>query len=209
MREFTWFSLMAEAKEPQTGPDPSPGEVTGLLLAWSAGDREALEKLIPLVYGDLRKRAEGYLRKERTGHTLQPTALVNEAYLKLVDQASVKWQNRAHFFAVASRAMREVLVDYARRHRAGKRGSGETRIALEEGSAVTLPRNLDLLALDVALNRLAALDERQSKLVELRVFGGLTIDETAEALQISPATVSREWKHAEAWLHREMSGFSP
>jgi RNA polymerase sigma factor (TIGR02999 family) len=121
----------------------------------------------------------------------------------------VKWQNRAHFFAVASRAMREVLVDYARRHRAGKRGSGETRIALEEATAATPERSLDLLALDIALDRLATLDERQSKLVEMRVFAGLTIDETAEALGISPATVSREWKHAETWLHREIAGLSP
>jgi RNA polymerase sigma factor (TIGR02999 family) len=209
MRKFTRLSLMADEKAPRTGPDPSPGEVTALLIAWSAGDREALQKLIPLVYSDLRKRAEIYLRKERRGHTLQPTALVNEAYLKLVDQTRVKWQNRAHFFAVASRAMREVLVDYARRHQASKRGAGQTRIALEEGSAVTRPRSLDLLALDVALHHLAAHDERQSQLVEMRVFGGLTIDETAEALGVSRATVSREWKHAEAWLHRDMSGLSP
>jgi RNA polymerase sigma factor (TIGR02999 family) len=200
---------MAESREPAPAPDPSPGEVTALLLAWSAGDREALARLFPLVYGDLRKRAEGYLRKERSGHTLQPTALVNEAYLKLVDQARVKWQNRAHFYAVASRAMREVLVEYARRHRAAKRGAGETRVALGDGDAVTPPRSLDLLALDVALDRLSALDERQGKLVELRVFGGLTIEEAAEALGISPATVSREWKHAEAWLAREMSGLAP
>jgi RNA polymerase sigma-70 factor, ECF subfamily len=200
---------MIDSETPRTGPDPSPGEVTALLLAWGAGDCEALQKLIPLVYGDLRRRAAGYLRKERVGHTLQPTALVNEAYLKLVDQTRVKWENRAHFLAVASRAMREVLVDYARRHRAARRGSGETRVALNEGSAATPPRSLDLLALDVALDRLAALDERQSKLVELRVFSGLTIDETAEALGISAATVSREWKHAEAWLHREMSGLAP
>lgn len=182
----------------------SPGEVTALLLAWSAGDGEALAKLIPLVYGDLRKRAEGLLRKERSGHTLQPTALVNEAYLKLVDQKRVTWQNRAHFHAVAARAMREVLVDYARQRRAEKRGAGRTLVTLDEARAATPPRSLDLLSLDQALDRLAALDDRQSKLVELRVFGGLTIDEAAEALGISPATVSREWKHAEAWLHREM-----
>jgi len=209
MREFARSSLMTGMRASGAGSHPSPGEVTALLLAWSAGDRAALEKLIPLVYGDLRRRAEGYLRKERAGHTLQPTALVNEAYLKLVDQTRVKWQNRAHFLGVASRAMREVLVDYARRHRARKRGSGDTRIALEEGSAATPPRSLDLLALDVALDRLSALDQRQAKLVELRLFAGLTIAEAAEAMGISPATVSREWKHAEAWLHREMSGLSP
>ncbi|MGE5344945.1 MAG: sigma-70 family RNA polymerase sigma factor [Acidithiobacillales bacterium] len=200
---------MTDAKSPPTRPDPPPGEVTALLLAWSSGDREALEKLLPLVYGDLRKRAEGYLRQERSGHTLQPTALVHEAYLKLVDQKRVKWQNRAHFLGIASRAMREVLVDSARRHQAEKRGAGQTRVALEDGSAITPPRSLDLLALDLALQRLASLDERQSRLVELRVFAGLTIEEAAETLGISEATVSREWKHAEAWLHREMSGLTP
>ena len=200
---------MADPEEPRKAPAATPGEVTALLIAWSAGDRDALEKLVPLVYADLRSRAEGYLRKERSGHTLQPTALVNEAYLKLVDQTRVKWQNRAHFYAVASRAMREVLVDYARRHRAGKRGSGETRVAFEDGMKATPERSLDLLALDMALDRLAQLDERQSRLVEMRVFAGLTIDETAEALGISPATVSREWKHAEIWLHREIVSLSP
>jgi RNA polymerase sigma factor (TIGR02999 family) len=134
MRESARFCLMTDARPPRTDPDPSPGEVTTLLLAWSAGDREAVQKLIPLVYGNLRKRADGYLRRERAGHTLQPTALVNDAYLKLVDQTRVKWQNRAHFFGVASRAMREVLVDYARRHRATKRGASETRIALLDGA---------------------------------------------------------------------------
>ena len=200
---------MSGTKGPRTAPDASPGEVTALLLSWSAGDREALARLIPLVYGDLRRRADAYLRRERVGHTLQPTALVNEAYLKLVDQTRVKWQNRTHFYAVASRAMREVLVEYARRRRAAKRGAGETHVALGNGDAITPPRSLDLLALDVALDRLSALDRRQGRLVELRVFGGLTIDEAAEALGISPATVSREWKHAEAWLAREMSGLAP
>jgi RNA polymerase sigma-70 factor (ECF subfamily) len=200
---------MTGVKSPSTEPNPTPGEVTALLLAWSGGDREALERLLPLVYGDLRKRADVYLRRERAGHTLQPTALVNEAYLKLVDQKRVKWQNRAHFLAVASRAMREVLVDHARRRQAHKRGAGATRIALEEAGAVTETRSLDLLALDVALEKLEALDERQSKLVELRIFGGLTIQEAAAALQISPATVNREFRHAAAWLHREMSGLSP
>ncbi|MCM3876609.1 MAG: sigma-70 family RNA polymerase sigma factor [Thermoanaerobaculia bacterium] len=200
---------MADQKEPKPGPGASPGEVTALLLAWSAGDKEALQKLIPLVYSDLRKRAEGYLRKERSGHTLQPTALVNEAYLKLVDQKSVRWQNRAHFHAVAARAMREVLVDYARRRQAEKRGGAQTRISLDEAGPMAMPRSLDLLSLDMALARLATLDERQSKLVELRVFGGLTIDEAAHAMGISAATVSREWRHAEAWLHREMAGLTP
>ena len=187
-------------------PATPPGEVTALLLAWSGGDREALQKLIPLVYGDLRKRAEGYLRKERRGHTLQPTALVNEAYMKLVDQTRVQWEGRAHFLAVAARAMREVLVEYARRHASAKRGGGQTMVSLDDAVASTPARSLDLLALDQALDRLAALDDRQAKLVELRIFGGLTIDEAASTLGISAATVSREWKHAEAWLHREMVG---
>lgn len=200
---------MAETPPLRTDPNPSPGEVTALLIAWNAGDRDALAKLIPLVYGDLRKRAEAYLKRERAGHTLQPTALVHEAYLKLVDQTRVTWKNRAHFHAVAARAMREVLVDYARQRHSKKRGAGRTLVNLGEASAATAPRSLDLLALDMALDRLAALDERQSKLVEMRVFAGLTIDETAEALGISPATVSREWKHAETWLHREMTGLPP
>jgi RNA polymerase sigma factor (TIGR02999 family) len=205
MRKSARNHLVADDDGPRTAPDPSPGDVTALLIAWSGGDREALQKLLPLVYGDLRQRAESYLRKERAGHTLQPTALVNEAYLKLVDQKRVRWRSRAHFFAVAARAMREVLVDYARRHRAARRGGGSTRVGLDESVAAAAPPSLDLLALDLALDRLASLDERQSRLVELRVFAGLTIDEAAEAMGISPATVSREWKHAEAWLHREMA----
>jgi RNA polymerase sigma factor (TIGR02999 family) len=209
MRKSARSSLVADEESLPTASDASPGDVTALLLAWSAGDREALQKLLPLVYGELRARAERYLRKERAGHTLQPTALVNEAYLKLVDQKRVKWRSRAHFLAVAARAMREVLVDYARRHRAARHGGGATFVALDAAMAAAPSPSLDLLALDMALDRLASLDERQSKLVELRVFAGLTIDEAAEAMGISPATVSREWKHAEAWLHREMSGLTP
>ncbi len=209
MRKSNPPPLMAQPKTPRTGPDKPPGDVTALLLEWSSGSHEALEKLIPLVYGDLRDRAEKYLRRERAGHTLQPTALVHEASLKLVDQTRVHWQNRAHFLGVASRAMRQVLVDYARRHQSEKRGAGRTRIALEEAAPVAEPKSFDLLALDIALEKLEALDERQSRLVELRVFGGLTLDETAQTLRISPATVTREYRHAEAWLHREMSGRTP
>ena len=179
--------------------------MTRLLIAWNGGDAKALERLIPLVYGELRRQARGYLRKERSGHTLQPTALVHEVYLRLVDQSQVKWQNRAHFFGVAARAMREILVDHARKRRARKRGGPDSLISIDDVNPASPPKNLDLLDLDRTLKRLAALDERQARLVELRVFGGLTIDEAAEVLEISPATVSREWRHAETWLHREMS----
>jgi RNA polymerase sigma factor (TIGR02999 family) len=191
--------------EPQ---DPAPaGEVTRLLRKWSAGDKDALEKLLPLVYDELRRRAGAYLRAERAGHTLQPTALVHEAYLKLVGGDAIEWKDRAHFFGVAARAMRQVLVDHARARNAAKRGEGQVLVALDAaGDAPTQPRNLDLLDLDRALVKLAGLDERQSRLVELRLFAGLTIEESAEVLQISHATVSREWKHAEAWLQREMTG---
>ena len=183
------------------------GEVTQLLRQWSAGDAAALEKLLPLVYDELRRRAGAYLRQERPGHTLQPTALVHEAYLKLVGGGSVDWKDRAHFFGVAARAMRQVLVDHARARQTAKRGEGQVRVELDAAGAVATPaRNLDLLDLDRALSRLAALDERQSRLVELRLFAGLTIEESAEVLRVSHATVSREWKHAEAWLQREMTG---
>ncbi len=185
------------------------GEVTKLLHDWSAGDREALDRLLPLVYDELRRRAGAVLRSERAGHTLQPTALVHEAYLKLVGRSSVDWKDRAHFFGVAARAMRQVLVDHARARNAEKRGSGQILVGLEGASAVaaaTAPKSLDLLDLDRALSKLASLDARQSRLVELRLFAGLTIDESAEVLQISHATVSREWKHAEAWLQREIAG---
>ena len=192
-----------------TGPNPTPpGDVTGLLLAWNGGDREALGKLVPLVYEELRKRAQRALAKERRGHTLQPTALVHEAYMRLVDQSRVPWQNRFHFYAVSARAMRQVLVDHARRRLADKRDGGRTFVPLSRAGveAATPPQSLDVLALDQALERLASLDPRQAKLVELRVYGGLTIDEAAEALEVSAATVSRDWRHAEAWLHREMAG---
>lgn len=192
-----------------TGPNPTPqGDVTGLLLAWNRGDREAFEQLVPLVYEELRRRAQNALAKERRGHTLQPTALVHEAYLRLVDQSRIPWQNRFHFYAVSARAMRHVLVDHARRRLADKRDGGRTFVPLSRAGveAATPPPSLDVLALDRALERLAELDPRQAKLVELRVYGGLTIDEAAGALEVSAATVSRDWRHAEAWLHREMAG---
>lgn len=184
----------------------APGEITRLLRDWSEGDRGALDKLLPLVYGDLHRRAEAAMRSERGDHTLQPTALVHEAYLKLVDQRNIDWKNRAHFFGVAARAMRQVLVDHARRRAAGKRGYGEARITLSRANPATPAPSLDLLALDQAIERLAALDERQARLAELRLFGGLTVEESAEVLGCSHATVSREWKHAEVWLHRELLG---
>ena len=184
-----------------------PGEVTRLLRAWGSGDRDALEKLLPLVYGELRRCAGAYLRRERAGHTLQPTALVHEAYLKLVGSTPVAWKDRAHFYGVAARAMRQVLVDHARAHAAEKRGAGQVLVGLDAAASASMPpRNLDLLDLDRALLKLAGLDERQSRLVELRLFGGLTIEESAEVLHVSHATVSREWRHAEAWLQREMAG---
>ena len=183
------------------------GEVTRLLREWSAGDRTALDRLLPLVYDELRRRAGGYLRHERAGHTLQPTALVHEAYLKLVGGASVDWKDRAHFFGVAARAMRQVLVDHARARGTVRRGEGRVLVALDAAGGVAAPqRDFGLLDLDRALAKLAGLDERQSRLVELRLFAGLTIEESAEVLNVSHATVSREWKHAEAWLQREMAG---
>lgn len=184
--------------------DHPSGDVTELLHAWSSGDPEALKKLLPLVYAELRRRASAQMRRERGGHTLQPTALVHEAFLKLVSQKGLTWQDRAHFFAVAARAMREVLVDHARKRDAEKRGGTQTRVSIEDVTLSTPPRSFDLLALDLALNRLATLDERQARLVELRLFTGLTIEEAAEALGCSHATVSRDWKHAEAWLHHQM-----
>lgn len=189
-----------------------PGEVTRLLREWSSGNQEALDKLLPLVYDELRRQAGGFFLRERGEHTLQPTALVHEAYLRLVDQEAIDWKDRAHFFGIAGRTMRQVLVDHARARNAEKRGGGRIHVALdaaEAAGAATPARPMDLLDLDRALSRLAAFDERQARLVELRLFAGLTIEESAEALQISHATVSREWRHAEAWLQRAMSEPAP
>jgi RNA polymerase sigma factor (TIGR02999 family) len=160
---------------------------------------------MPLVYNELRRLADHYLRQERQDHTLQPTALVHEAYLKLIDQTRVDWQNRAHFFGVAAQVMRRILVDHARRHRASKRGGFQQKLTLDEAIDYSQSRDVDLVALDDALNALARLDARQSRIVELRFFGGLTIEETAEALDISPATVKVDWSMAKAWLRREIS----
>jgi RNA polymerase sigma-70 factor (ECF subfamily) len=183
----------------------SSPDVTQILQEVSGGDKDAPARLMPLVYDELRRLANHYLRQERSDHTLQPTALVHEAYLKLIDQSRVDWQNRAHFFGVAAQSMRRILVDHARSHRASKRGGVQQKLTLDEAVDYSQPRDIDLLALDDALNLLAKLDERQSRVVELRFFGGLTIEETAEALGVSPATVKVDWSMAKAWLRREIS----
>ena len=183
--------------------------VTDLLLHWSEGDQEALNKLIPLVYDELHKLASRYLRRERRDHTLQTTAVVHEAYLKLVNQRDANFENRLHFFAVAAQIMRRILVDYARRHHASKRGGDLYKLSLDEALVTSEEKGADLLALDEALERLAAIDERQSRVVELRVFAGLTLEETAQALNISPSTVRREWSMAKAWLHRQIKNQRP
>jgi len=180
-------------------------DVTQLLLAWSDGDREALEELTPLVYRELKKLAESYLRRERPGHTLQPTALAHEAYIKLIDQQSVRWQNRAHFFGIAAQAMRRILVDHARARLAGKRGSGGAAVSLDEAVDVSDQRADQLVALDDALKRLAQLDPKRGRVVELKYFGGMTLEETAEVLGVSRAKVVREWRMAKAWLYGELN----
>ena len=179
-------------------------DVTRLLQQWSSGEKQALDLLMPEIHRELRKLAASYLRKERADHTLQPTALVNEAFLKLVDQRAVQWQNRAHFFGIAAQAMRRILVDHARAHAAGKRGDGIRKVPLDDAMNVSRVEDVDLLALDEALTRLAAIDPQQSRVVELRFFGGLTLEETAEVMRISPATVGREWRMAKAWLFAEI-----
>lgn len=183
---------------------PSAAEITGILFRWSQGDEDALDSLTPLVYRDLRRIAERLMRSERTGHTLQPTALVNEAYLKLAGQAKAQWQNRTHFFAVAAHAMRQILVDHARGHLRGKRGGGASVVTLEEGMLFAPERSADLLALDEALQRLSAIDPRKTKVVELRFFAGLDNSEIAEILEVSANTVMRDWNMARAWLRREI-----
>jgi RNA polymerase sigma factor (TIGR02999 family) len=179
--------------------------VTQLLKDWSDGKREALDELLPLVYDELRRLARSYLRRERDEHTLQTTALVHEAYLKLIDQHSIDWKNRAQFFALSAQAMRRILLDNARKHISAKRGKGE-KISLEDAGEIVADTNESLIELDLALQELEKFDEKQAKIVELRYFGGMTIEETAEVLQISPATVKREWQMARAWLFEKVSG---
>jgi len=185
-------------------PAPSPKEITQLLVAWSDGDESALAELTPLVYEELRRLAHHYMSGERKGHTLQTTALVNEAYLRLIDWKNVRWQNRAHFFGVSARLMRRILVDFARSRGYQKRGGGANAVELDEAAVIAGEKGTDMVALDEALNALAKLDERQSKVVELKFFGGLSIDEIAEVLKVSEGTVRRDWSLARAWLHREM-----
>lgn len=179
-------------------------DVTRMLVDWSGGDTDAPSRLMPLVYEELRQLARGYLQRERADHTLQATGLVHEAYLRMVDQSTTSWQNRAHFFGVAAQVMRRILVDYARSHRAEKRGGGWDKLVFEEALAPAVERSVDLIALDDALQDLLALDPRQSQIVELRYFGGLTTEEVAEVLDVSPRTVKREWRIAKAWLRREL-----
>ena len=190
--------------EPPSAPTGQP--VTALLARWRAGDAKALESLIPLVYEELRSLAHHYLRRERPHHTLQSTALVHEAYMRLVSHDPPALQNRSHFFGIAARLMREILVEHARALRTAKRGSGALTLSLDEAMRVPDRADVDVLLLDDALTDLARLDERQSRIVELRYFTGLSIDETSEVMGISPATVSREWTTARAWLHRQISG---
>jgi RNA polymerase sigma-70 factor (ECF subfamily) len=184
----------------------SPKRITEILATLGSPDQQGLNSLIPLVYDELRRLAHFHLNRERPDHTLQSTALVNEAYLRLAAQDDLRIQNRAHFFAIASQLMRQILVDYARRHRASKRGSGMTLLSLDRPVALPQMRNVDVVALDDALNQLARLDPQQSRIVEMRFFGGLSIEETASVLGISPATVKRDWATARVWLHRELKG---
>jgi len=182
----------------------SPPEVTRLLQAWGQGDEAALERLIPLIHGDLRRRAHGCMGRERLGHTLQTTALINEAYLRLVGSKPVSWESRAHFFAIAARVMRQILVDHARTRRYQKRGGGAQRVTLDEALLVSPRPSPDLVSLDEALTALAGVDARKSRVVELRFFGGLSVEETAEVLKVSPQTVMRDWRLAKVWLAREL-----
>ncbi len=201
---------MAKVPLRYTFPVPNPERVTELLQAWRTGDRQAEADLLPLIYDELRSRAARYLRRERPDHTLQPTALVHEAYMRLVDQRAVAWQDRTHFFAIAAKMMRRVLLDHARKHGSEKRGGGHRPLALE--AAVEVAEDLpalapaDLVALDAALTALAAFDPERARIVELRFFGGLTLDETAAVLGCSPATVMRQWRTARAWLYAELEG---
>ncbi len=180
-------------------------QITQLLLDWSEGNEAALERVTPLVYGELHRLAHRHLNRERANHTLQTSALVNEAYLRLVDQRNVKWNNRAHFFAIAAQMMRRILVDYARSHLYAKRGAGAVHVSLDHAGLVSNEPTAEVTALDEALTKLESIDPRQARVVELRFFGGLTIKETAEAMGISVDMVKREWSTAKAWLYREMS----
>ena len=180
-------------------------DVSGLLCAWSDGDQTALDKLAPIVYGELRALARRYMNRERPGHSLQTAALVNEAYMRLVDYKRMQWQNRAHFFAVSAQVMRRILVEHARRRNL-KRGAGVQHVSLDEAAMVGGGQDTDLVALDTAMNALAQIDPRKVQVVEMRFFGGLSVEETAEVLKVSTITVKRDWRAARAWLYRELSG---
>ncbi len=184
----------------------SPGRVTELLRAWSDGDEQALAQLMPLVEAELRRLARVYMSRERRGHTLQPTALVNEAFLRLADARALRWQDRAHFLGISARLMRHVLVDHARAHGYQKRGGGAQRVTLDEALLHSPAPSLDILAIDRALDALAAVDERKSRVIELRFFGGLSVEETAEVLHLSNDTIKRDWRLAKLWLLRELQG---
>lgn len=184
---------------------PSPEEVTQLLRNWHNGDQSALDKLMPLIYDELHRMARRYMRRERTGHTLQTSALVNEAYLRLAGQRNIEWQSRAHFFAVAAQVMRRLLVDYARGRKYTKRGGDRLQVTLDETAGAFEGQPAEVLALHEALEKLAAVDQRKSRLVELRYFGGMSVEETAEVLGVSGVTVKREWLKAKAWLYREIN----
>src|SRR4026207_2200735 len=180
--------------------------ITELLVGYGRGDKESLDKLMPVVYDELRRQAARYLRRERPGHTLQTTALIHEAYVRLVDQRNVQWQNRAHFFGIAAQMMRRILVDHARTKKRAKRGGSDVKVSLADANMAVKEQDLYVVAWDEARTRLAEIDEQQSRVVELRFFSGLTVEETAAVMGISPATVKRDWSMAKAWLHRELSG---
>ena len=193
-----------QSDDEQAGTPPC-GELSGLLRAWGDGDRGALDRLTPIVYDELHRLASCYMRGERPGHSLQTTALVNEAYIRLIDYKSMRWQDRSHFFAVSAQLMRRILVDHARRHNL-KRGGGVQHVPLEDTSEVGSDRAADLLALDDALDALARVAPRKVQVVEMRYFGGLSVEETADVLKVSPVTVMRDWSTAKAWLYRELGG---
>jgi RNA polymerase sigma-70 factor, ECF subfamily len=185
--------------------EPQTHQVTQLLIAWSNGDQSAFDKLMPLIDEELRRLAHRYMSRERAGHTLQTTALVNEAFLRLVNRKNLQWQNRAHFFGLAAQVMRTILVDHARSHASAKRGGGGRNLELDEALVVSQQKASEVVALDEALKQLALIDPRQSRIVELRFFGGLTVEEAAEVMNVSPVTVKREWSTAKAWLYHELA----
>jgi RNA polymerase sigma factor (TIGR02999 family) len=197
------------AGQPNESESVSTHQITQLLMAWRAGDEEALNRLMPLVYNELHRLARRYIAGEQTGHPLQTTALVHEVYLRLVDAHTIDWQDRAHFYAICARLMRRILVDFARSRNYQKRGGGLAHIELEEAATVPKAVSSEVLAVDEALKQLAAIDSRKSEVVELRFFGGLTVEEIAAALRVSPETVMRDWKLAKAWLLRELSHETP